>query len=165
MNVDREELAWAAGFHDGEGSCVATRTKTGYSLRVTATQHEHPPRLLRRFAEALGAGNINGPYGDGTRYTFAINDFEHAQQAICLLWPWIGEVKKQQIESALALYHSTPHRRRVLRFESAPEGSECAYFKCTNVFVPSRSTRIYCSDNCRSKAYVKRQSEQRVFSP
>src|SRR5438046_100478 len=65
--LDRAELAWAAGFFDGEGSTIA-RTLTsrpGYhQLNVTVPQsgRDGIPAVLLRFQRVmLGMGHISGP--------------------------------------------------------------------------------------------------------
>lgn len=59
------ELAWAAGFYDGEGSTsVATvkqsSGKTYRYIKMSVSQNEREP--LERFMAAVGEGKIVGPY-------------------------------------------------------------------------------------------------------
>ena len=55
---DREEIAWAAGFFDGEG-CFSYIQKARYvCLRIGQSELEP----LERFREAVGLGKIYGPY-------------------------------------------------------------------------------------------------------
>lgn len=57
--VNREELAWAAGFFDGEG-CFSYTAKAGFA---TVTIGQVDRRVLDRFQEAIGGvGKIYGPY-------------------------------------------------------------------------------------------------------
>lgn len=69
------ELAWAAGFFEGEGTVTLRPlrgvTHTPGDLRVAVTQNggDEARALLERFAEAVGfTGNINGPYDYAGRY-------------------------------------------------------------------------------------------------
>ena len=55
---DREELAWAAGFFDGEG-CFSYTEKARYGV-ATITQADIRP--LDRFKTAVRVGNVYGPY-------------------------------------------------------------------------------------------------------
>ena len=59
LEFDREELAWAAGFFDGEG-CFCF-SEAGQYVCVSITQTEREP--LDRFERAVGLGKVNGPYG------------------------------------------------------------------------------------------------------
>lgn len=62
-----EWLAWAAGLYDGEGCAYLRghRTHDGYVIgEVALTQSGcgEPPEVLRRLAQVIGVGHINGPY-------------------------------------------------------------------------------------------------------
>jgi hypothetical protein len=84
--VDREELAWAAGFFDGEG-CFSY-SEAGQYVCISITQSERHP--LDRFCEAVGTGKVHGPYRQHQRdrwskkpqYVFRSNGHD-AVQAIC----------------------------------------------------------------------------------
>lgn len=97
------ELAWAAGFFDGEGSIVR-HTRNRVCLAVGQTDQ----RPLIRLQKALSYGTIVGPYmtKPGTLSKKPIWYFRvHAKEAIqdCLnkLWPYLSEPKK---ERALEIY-------------------------------------------------------------
>ena len=66
MVVDRYELAWAAGFFDGEGWADLARQegrRTGQPMaRVNQADPDGVPEVLVRFQRALGGiGTIGGP--------------------------------------------------------------------------------------------------------
>ncbi len=52
------ELAWAAGFFDGEGCVHVHRRDQIVQLQVGQTEET----TLQRFAKAVGLGNVTGPY-------------------------------------------------------------------------------------------------------
>lgn len=84
------EIAWAAGFFDGEGStCI---TAKGASVRMSLPQAE--PTNPERFIKALGVGSVSGPSKRG-HWTASINGKE-ALVALGKLWPYLGEPKKLQ---------------------------------------------------------------------
>lgn len=58
------ELAWAAGFFEGEGCVTYNSNKPRRTLKLTVGQsgYDCPPPLTR-FATAVGLGKITGPYG------------------------------------------------------------------------------------------------------
>jgi hypothetical protein len=105
----RLELAWAAGFFDGEGSTYLTRTShradwTHVNLGVA--QVERGP--LERFQRAVG-GRIVGPYMNGNYkgrerakpiWKWTCAGFP-AKAVLRLLWPYLSEPKKAQAQRAL----------------------------------------------------------------
>lgn len=120
---NREELAWAAGFFDGEGH---TR---GWKRNATATFNAHTrvgltisqadsPELLERFQRAVGGvGVVYGPYEYRNRrptqkafYVFSTATFEHAQHCVCCIWPWLGSIKRAQALKSLRYWHEQPRR-------------------------------------------------------
>jgi LAGLIDADG-like domain len=92
------ELAWAAGFFDGEG-CISTSNKK--YLRISIPQAD--PRPLLRFQAAVGVGKIRGPlrppsfkpsYKSLWRYhVYRASDIEFVLEQ---LWPYLSEPKKKQ---------------------------------------------------------------------
>jgi hypothetical protein len=105
MKINREELAWAAGFFDGEGN-----TGSAWSSPIHVQVSNTDLRLLQRFWAALGVGRISGPYTLKNRpqnrphWHWAATSFEDAQAAIALLWVWLSESKRKQAAKALRQY-------------------------------------------------------------
>jgi len=64
--VDSRELAWAAGFFDGEGwsglSQEAGRRTGQPQARINQADPNGVPEVLRRFRSSVGFGRIGGPY-------------------------------------------------------------------------------------------------------
>lgn len=116
MNLDTHELAWAAGFFDGEGWAGVRRSTTWSKilqeerisgvpgLRIVQTD----PYVLRRFQWAIGGmGTIAGPKklanpNHSDRWEWQSNSWTEAQAITCLLWPWLSPVKRDQCHAALA---------------------------------------------------------------
>ena len=108
--INREELAWAAGFFDGEGTTRAKPSQytrgdkvRGVSLGLTVPQSERS--VLERFNKAtLNLGQIYGPYhtkaGKPT-YVLGVHDFEGVQAVIAMLWSFLSEPKRLQAQAAL----------------------------------------------------------------
>lgn len=127
--LDRADLAWAAGFFDGEGSTIARNltARPGYvQLNVTVPQacHDGIPPLLQRFQRVmLGMGRISGP-DDGDGYMLRFNAREEARLVLELIWPELGAVKRAQAELALQLVEqaraSGVYRTRMPR-KTAPQ--------------------------------------------
>jgi hypothetical protein len=119
--VNREELAWAAGFFDGEGHTrvgfVSRRGGTVQAqIKITISQ-AGSTELLERFRRAVGVGNIYGPYEyrhkRPTQKPFHIFDsgcFATVQHCVCCLWPWLGSIKRAQAANALLAWHAHPRK-------------------------------------------------------
>lgn len=112
--IDREQLAWAAGFLDGEGGFyLSTNTDkykkwTYYQVCSTVVQSgPEIPHPLARFHQAVGIGKILGPYppkgmGHKPQWNWRITGFEKVQAVVALLWTWLSEPKREQARRALA---------------------------------------------------------------
>lgn len=103
----REELAWAAGFFDGEGSIYTAKMgkKAGkHTIHLDIAQTD--PEVLNRFYSAVSVGKVYGPYTPKTknsrpywRYTAA--SYKSCQYVIAVLWEFLSPVKKLQAERCL----------------------------------------------------------------
>lgn len=102
------ELAWAAGFYDGEGSSKKInyhyKTKKGIKKKpsqnivMSVSQTDLEP--LKRFKKAVNnIGHINGPYQYGSNkrpYWIWSASCASAQQVFKLLKPYLSSIKKKQ---------------------------------------------------------------------
>lgn len=97
------ELAWAAGFFDGEGSFHAHAShKTNPKLAISISQKDR--EVLDRFHAAVsGIGGVNGPYEYDTRgRTFNYRAYNRDAEAVFeLLRPFLGSIKVAQAEAVL----------------------------------------------------------------
>ena len=112
-----EELAWAGGFFDGEGSTCLDKHRTHAKyfvpvLYVPQTADVGTAPELLRLKAAIGLGTISGvrrpkpprrPYRRWRVFTPA-----KVQLALHLLWPFIGPVKRLQAQRAMQVIHSQP---------------------------------------------------------
>jgi hypothetical protein len=102
------EMAWAAGFFDGEGSTFVLRHKqsrggTGrlypcVSVGISVCQTDRRP--LDRFVAALGLGKVRGPYrprGNQRPYfRWERAGRPSVHRALVRLWPYLSDPKKEQ---------------------------------------------------------------------
>ena len=111
---NREELAWAAGFFDGEGSFSWTEA-AAFGCAVINQANKEP---LERFHRAVaGLGKIYGPYearhkdrwSRKPQWAFRAHRREHVQAIAVMLWFKLGSIKKRQ---AIAVLKRYPNRCR-----------------------------------------------------
>ena len=94
------ELAWAAGFFDGEGTTSYFRSKNWYGPRMSITQKGRIP--LDRFLAAVGVGKIYIIRKRNGQYSWNCQTKEGVHNVLNKLWPYLCEVKKKQ---ALAVFN------------------------------------------------------------
>jgi hypothetical protein len=97
---DGLELAWAAGFFDGEGTICTQGAKetTKRYLKIRVAHCE--PQPLRRFADAVGLGNVTGPNAQknpawSPYYSWQLAG-SRAEQALERLRPFLSEPRLEQ---------------------------------------------------------------------
>lgn len=111
-SVNREELAWAAGFFDGEGSIRLHDYARGYAPYVYIQITQVGRAELDRFQQAvLGLGGVYGPYRDrrGSRqpsFCYRCGRFGDSQAVMAALWPFLGATKRTAALSAFRAYHN-----------------------------------------------------------
>lgn len=93
-NWNRENLAWAAGFFDGEG-CIYL-TPDGYCVQITAFQND--PELLHRLQTILGAGEI---YKQRTGYSWMLSRKLAVYAVLVALYGWFSERRKGQVRDLI----------------------------------------------------------------
>jgi hypothetical protein len=110
-----EELAWAAGFWDGEGSCGCYGKNDGRKrrasdtyLRASVNQNEREP--LDRFLAVVGMGKIYGPYQrhEGNPYWSYQLAGKSAELLLGRLWPWLSGPKRRQYLAAKKKFEQRP---------------------------------------------------------
>jgi hypothetical protein len=111
---NQTELAWAAGFFDGEGSTTAGhyRDRNHLQRQITMSVAQIDIIPLLRFKEAVQGGNIIGPYQqkktqlgrkEQWRWRTAGKD---VKVILDKLWPYLCEPKKVQATEALQRYEN-----------------------------------------------------------
>lgn len=108
------ELAWVAGFFDGEGYIGANGSPGMRTLEMSIAQAttESVPPTLTRVRLALGVGTLYGPrmprspWSKLPQYVWRTNAFEDVQFVTAALWPWLGPVKRAQAREALPRYRA-----------------------------------------------------------
>ena len=104
------ELAWAAGFWDGEGCCFTGVRKKGYRYIAASVSQSLNTICLERFLAAIeGIGKIYGPYEDhrngrSARYEWRVSRLDDVLAVKDLLWPYLSDPKRQQFDTKLWEY-------------------------------------------------------------
>jgi hypothetical protein len=105
--MDTHELAWAAGFFDGEGHVGASTKRRDIYLAISQVDR----RVLDRFRSAVGVGAVHGPYehrsmkrrlNEQPRFYFQTQNYQHVQAIVAMLWRWLSPVKRDQASLVLA---------------------------------------------------------------
>lgn len=116
QEINREELAWAAGLYDGEGHTRQPGKRRNATIAVTVSQSSSP-ELLERFQRAVGLGSVLGPYEYRHRrpnqkpfFVFSASGFEATQHCLCCLWPWLGSTKRRQAVNSLLAWRAQPRK-------------------------------------------------------
>ena len=95
---DPIELAWAAGFVDGEGCFTAGAGRWPQIIVVQVDRR--PLERLHAALGGLGAVAARPPStrspNDKPQFEWHVRDFEGVQQALILLWPYMCEPKREQ---------------------------------------------------------------------
>lgn len=112
------DLAWAAGFFDGEGCTVAKFGRRSVQLGgrkvystiiVEVAQKER--FLLDKLCSILMVGKVYGPYDNGAghyHYKYIASKYNEVNQVIAMLWPYLGPYKRAQAKKALDNWRSRP---------------------------------------------------------
>lgn len=109
--MDDTELAWAAGFFDGEGCIWVRKPQKGSRSKVYMSVNQVDKRPLERFMLAVEVGNISGPMlatrtgpskGNEQPY-WKWNCYyqDLVKETLEKLFPYMSEPKKEQ---AIACY-------------------------------------------------------------
>lgn len=100
--MDRYELAWAAGFFDGEG--WSNRVGRGVQARINQSADDGLPEVLLRFQRVVSRGRIHGPVREDRRkdmYYWDVSSRGDVEAVATAMWPWLGDVKRAEFEVAL----------------------------------------------------------------
>lgn len=131
--INREELAWAAGFIDGEGSFILHKThgkkgKREYGRpRLDVSQVDR--RVLDKLRGILQFGKVYGPYRPQKKnhndfYLFSVRGLEEVQFILGAVWQWLSSVKQEQAKNVLLAYYELNNRPR-LPYGPVPRIPKC----------------------------------------
>jgi hypothetical protein len=123
--MDEREVAWAAGFYEGEGYFGVKRNPYGHpnALRFSIGQRTEEPIL--KFLAIAGVGKIRHrhlPDGHGKEiWYYEAGKTANALLVIEALWPWLSERRKLQAQRAIDEFMSVRH---VIEYDVVFSGRE-----------------------------------------
>jgi hypothetical protein len=103
------EIAWAAGFFEGEGTISLRTLRTAgnrygqVSLEVTSTDLD----VLERFATVVGVGNIKPKANKANllqrkqQYMWRVGSRPHTERILTAFKPWLGVRRVEKCDEAL----------------------------------------------------------------
>jgi hypothetical protein len=137
----REDLAWLAGFWDGEGCCSSLNTRNTHHYPVFSLSQAGPENeaLCRRVARiAGGPACVSGPYVQrnhwNPQWKVRISGREQVQAMVAACWPWLSQTKRDQATRVLTDYLSN-HTPRLQRTSCPKCGSP--WVEPNIVYVPA----------------------------
>lgn len=108
MGLNRDlELAWAAGYFEGEGCFSLAKRKDRPTGRpqAAACVRNTDEDTLRRFHAAVGCGSVSAhpPQVKGNKpfWQWSVRGHSCASRVIILLYPWLGNRRRAKAEELL----------------------------------------------------------------
>lgn len=129
--ISKTELAWAAGFFDGEGTIGFTRKTTGSCKKWIAIGNTDVELLYRFRTAVYGLGVVRNKYKNQAKgkpiFVWYLNSFEEIQACLSLLYNYFGERNRLR---ALALLKAIRVKlnRGPKRSEVCPKGHTKEFF-------------------------------------
>jgi hypothetical protein len=157
-SYDCHELAWAAGFADGEAWFGTAKRGRGYwRLHITIGQKHREP--LDRFRAAVQAGGVYGPYRRSPGFWTYAASAAQARRVVSLLTPYLSAIKLEQIDVARVRCADMNEIRGIRPHPSkrthCPQGHPDNEANTRHY----RNTRV-CRECCAQRGRLKRQERR-----
>lgn len=118
MFLNKQELAWAAGFFDGEGH-IGFYSSSHQSRKLLVNVAQKDRRPLERFQKAVGGVGVIVKNKRGIHYWRSQN-FEISQFVVGVLWKFLSEPKREQVKLSFEQFKAVKMKRSVLVFKGKP---------------------------------------------
>lgn len=111
------ELAWAAGYFEGEGcfSLQPRKERPNGRPQAGATVRNTDEDTLRRFHHIVGCGSVKPykPQKEGYKpfWQWGIKGYSTTKRLISLLYPWLGNRRRARAEELLMNCGRPGHRQ------------------------------------------------------
>lgn len=113
--MDEHELAWAAGFFDGDGWAALVRqrgrTRGQPHAQINQAGPSGMPEVLIRFRDAVGVGRVAGPKVEEGRqdlYWWVASSRGDVRRTGELIGSWLSSEKRGQFRCAVAIAFELP---------------------------------------------------------
>jgi hypothetical protein len=113
--MDEHELAWAAGFFDGDGWAALVRPRSRRSgqpqAQINQSSLDGMPEVLLRFRDAVGVGRVAGPKIEEGReplYSWVASSRSDVERTGRLILPWLSGQKRAQFRASVGLRSDVP---------------------------------------------------------
>lgn len=136
LGLDVLELAWAAGFFDGEGYVgLAHEHSVDRLPRLQMSVAQVDRRPLDRFAKAVGYGKVRGPYtqknpNSNPYYHWQIQSTTRSEATFALLEPFMAAPKVEDFYRALEEFHRIVSTRKCGSCGGGYSQSENGTWRC-----------------------------------
>jgi hypothetical protein len=152
--MDRHELAWAAGFFDGEG--WANRSGRGVQSRINQADPAGMPEVLLKFRSVVGVGRLKGPQrveGKQDLYWWEATSRNDVARVAALIGPWLCRPKRMEFERALQVALPPVNWPGSMSEELAWaggffDGEGCTYLENHRTHAGYKVPRLYVPQSC-----------------
>lgn len=162
--IDLFEIAWAAGFFDGEGATTLyakSRRSMDTVRQPVMTISQVNNDTLERFQRAvLGIGKIYGPYqhkNGRPQFVWRSYRWIDSQAVLALLWRFLGTHKQEQAARAFAVHRASIGVYLTCRNGLHPKAGPGKCIECKRISMAKwqianaerlrKWRRNYCSQN------------------
>lgn len=144
-SLDTHELAWAAGFFDGEGSICCSFRAGRAEISFSVSQSDRRP--IDRFHKVIKVGSVRGPYAQRyvngkPYYIYSVSTHSRIQAVVAMLWRWLSEPKREQVTRAIQSILPTLQKSFEYNSRIADLRAEYVKLKCGRKSVP-KGVRSY----------------------
>jgi hypothetical protein len=133
MDINREDLSWAAGLFEGEG-CF-TYLPAGISRPIRASLGMTDEDVVRKFHKIIQLGTVDGPITPSPdkrfnnriykpKWVWRVDSFERVQAVGAMFWPWLGIRRKNKFREILDRYKKDEPKSNILRRDRIREIKE-----------------------------------------
>lgn len=113
--MNKLELAWAAGFYEGEGSTgcytkgLNRKGLPRHDQQLQLSVGQNNPEKLFKLRDIFGFGRIYGPYKTKrlNPITFyRTNRPDEVMTIMCSIWSWLSQQRKDQFKRAVLAWRT-----------------------------------------------------------
>lgn len=147
----REDLAWLAGFYEGEGSCVLRRKGDRVYMAITVSSTDLDVLEHARSIAHVGAISTQASRpGCKQAWRWQVSDADQAMALAVALDPWLGSRRRARVREVIAEYVASAREVERQR-EHRSLYCRAGHFK--DAFTPGgiRRCRKCCAERARKR--------------